>query len=807
MGSYNSIDDLQNDPELERMIREAIDSIFTMEDRYHEEVKEVSKQSVTSTQAASNNIKGMIVAGPGTTIALKQSNKLETIMKTSYYSNILSASNGKPEVKLIASDMLKITSKNNADKEMPNFYDPTYIMNSLGYDVSAAEFDFDSQVIRYKIAAEEEKLTNAETKRQNDLKQEMEEREESGRPSLENELSQLKSDVNVIKSDRNQLETEYTSLNSELMQRNTDLMTSKANPDILSNMNKYNQVMARYVELNSNHNKSNEAYNKQLNQKYADEDKSIHKSWDDEQKEFEKKWQELDDKYMKDNNGKRPDNKTKYKEELDIHMKHYTQLIPIITSRTESEINDLNTFEQSLVDDKDVTDDPNTTDKDESHEGFNTLLTKCNSDLIAKYNWNIYVRDHRLKYIRNQLDIVSSSLINILIGSIKYSIDYNTLTDELTNIINSCFNFTPDPSHITTLLVGFIEKNYMIDELRRSFINLTTPLIKASVYHKSFISTITECNSIINQTKQLSEELRNNKSGNSFGALLKVLTVKSVIPEKMWVSQSKTDDLNLTVKRLNSIVFAMKNAERSVLNEINRIEALLTPLIPTDDDTNQVDQSSSKYPPSQGWRTMTFKHLYDVLTSGFKANISEKITNINEKITNITTNIDISTRNVASNNLRIKAVNVTDSFININQFNESRVQLIADFNMIADKLSGLPNKSNELPQLIPERVIQTVPQININTSSITDNHESQNDSELTHDESTVTTNSQTNWSTVIWIIIGIIILGCVAVCVWIMIVKRKHNKSSDKSIDQTNMTNNHTKSFSTINTEGMLDIS
>ena len=51
MGNYSSIEELKNDPALEKMIHEAIDSIFRMEEQYHEEVKEVTRKKVTATQA------------------------------------------------------------------------------------------------------------------------------------------------------------------------------------------------------------------------------------------------------------------------------------------------------------------------------------------------------------------------------------------------------------------------------------------------------------------------------------------------------------------------------------------------------------------------------------------------------------------------------------------------------------------------------------------------------------------------------------------------------------------------------------
>lgn len=159
MGNYTSIEELKNSPELDSLIHSAIDTIFAMEHDYHNEVKEVKRVNVSAIQSGKNEIKGFMIAGPGTTIKLSQTAILDTVMKTSYYANMLSSTNGDVEVKLIAADMLNMTENDNCEKQMPDYSNAKSVMGMLGFDVESAEFDFEGKVVNYRMNGDDKYIT------------------------------------------------------------------------------------------------------------------------------------------------------------------------------------------------------------------------------------------------------------------------------------------------------------------------------------------------------------------------------------------------------------------------------------------------------------------------------------------------------------------------------------------------------------------------------------------------------------------------------------------------------------------------
>lgn len=153
MGGYSSIEDLKSDENIRNLIKESINSIYDMQNEYHESVKEVTKIDVNSDVIGSNEVNsggGVMIGSGKDDINISQSTNLQTEMQTMYYGNFLSK-NDEPIVQLVSSDLLNITQKDNAEKEMPNFYDPVYIMTSLGFNVKFAEFDFENNRIKYII--------------------------------------------------------------------------------------------------------------------------------------------------------------------------------------------------------------------------------------------------------------------------------------------------------------------------------------------------------------------------------------------------------------------------------------------------------------------------------------------------------------------------------------------------------------------------------------------------------------------------------------------------------------------------------
>lgn len=153
MGGYNSIEELKNDENIRNLIKESINSIYDMQNEYHENVKEVTKIDVDSDVIGTNEVNsggGVMIGSGNDGINISQSTNLQTEMQTMYYGNFLSK-NDEPIVQLVSSDLLNITQKDNSENEMPNFYDPIYIMTLLGFNVKYAEFDFENDRIKYII--------------------------------------------------------------------------------------------------------------------------------------------------------------------------------------------------------------------------------------------------------------------------------------------------------------------------------------------------------------------------------------------------------------------------------------------------------------------------------------------------------------------------------------------------------------------------------------------------------------------------------------------------------------------------------
>ena len=154
MGNINSMEELKNSEEIKNLVKESIKTIYSMQNEYKSKIESEVMINVKSDNIGSNNVSsggGAMIGKGDKGINIKQIGNVQTEMQTVYYSNFLSKSGKSPIVKLICSDMLEMTDKDNFDEEMPNFYDPVYIMTMLGFNVKSAEFDFDKGVIRYEI--------------------------------------------------------------------------------------------------------------------------------------------------------------------------------------------------------------------------------------------------------------------------------------------------------------------------------------------------------------------------------------------------------------------------------------------------------------------------------------------------------------------------------------------------------------------------------------------------------------------------------------------------------------------------------
>lgn len=152
MGGFNSIEELKGSEEIRNLIKESINSVYEMQEEYHKNIKEVKSVDVSSEVIGNNvvNSGGGVMIGKGEGINISQNINLETELQTVYYANFLSRTK-EPIVSMISLDMVNVDTKDNSEAEMPNYYDPEYVMNMLGFNVESAEFDFDNDRIKYKV--------------------------------------------------------------------------------------------------------------------------------------------------------------------------------------------------------------------------------------------------------------------------------------------------------------------------------------------------------------------------------------------------------------------------------------------------------------------------------------------------------------------------------------------------------------------------------------------------------------------------------------------------------------------------------
>lgn len=152
MGGFNSIEELKGSEEIRNLIKESINSVYEMQEEYHKNIKEVKSVDVSSEVIGNNvvNSGNGVMIGKGDGINISQNINLETELQTVYYANFLSRTK-EPIVSMISLDMVNVDTKDNSEAEMPNYYNPEYVMNMLGFNVESAEFDFDNDRIKYKV--------------------------------------------------------------------------------------------------------------------------------------------------------------------------------------------------------------------------------------------------------------------------------------------------------------------------------------------------------------------------------------------------------------------------------------------------------------------------------------------------------------------------------------------------------------------------------------------------------------------------------------------------------------------------------
>lgn len=160
-GTYSSIEDLKNDEDFRNMIKEAIKGSIEETNEYQKTVKKVEQVSAKAQQIGSNTVNsyGHAVLGNADKggINITQKTNLSSVIKTLHIANYLSAETQKnPVVQVVASDMLGLSKEDSFEKELPNWYDPKYILEMLGYRIREAKFNWEESKIEYSLDPGEE---------------------------------------------------------------------------------------------------------------------------------------------------------------------------------------------------------------------------------------------------------------------------------------------------------------------------------------------------------------------------------------------------------------------------------------------------------------------------------------------------------------------------------------------------------------------------------------------------------------------------------------------------------------------------
>lgn len=199
-GNYSSIEELKYDANLRERIKEAIQGTIKEATDYVEISKKVVKVDTKSQQVASNNINTgghVLIGNNAKPITINQKVKAVSVVHTLHLSNYLKKQTN-PLVQIVTSDLAGLSEKKASEKEMPNWYDPAYILSLLGIPTLKAEFDFDKQRIIYTPDPGKEKRDSLKE----EVKKAFEERNKKQKLNKEwNDAHEVSREINQLKQE------------------------------------------------------------------------------------------------------------------------------------------------------------------------------------------------------------------------------------------------------------------------------------------------------------------------------------------------------------------------------------------------------------------------------------------------------------------------------------------------------------------------------------------------------------------------------------------------------------------------------
>lgn len=270
--NISNINDLKNSSEFREFVMKAMKSVLTNESKSkstYTKSKTINAQSLISgTNYVSSGKTGVMIGSKSNPIRITEKTNQISIVKSVNAINYIKTEKD-PIVQVISSDITGLTESNITEKEIDNWYDPKYVMNSLGFDVSDAQFDFENKGIKYLVNIGEE---NAETIRENNIIafEKAQEQQKANKNhnkeyseirskyvSKQNELSELKSELETLM--KQQAASDVVTLQNQcwIYKNNCSLIIQKAQ----TNKTYVNYAKSNFFDSNGDYKLEGDALN------------------------------------------------------------------------------------------------------------------------------------------------------------------------------------------------------------------------------------------------------------------------------------------------------------------------------------------------------------------------------------------------------------------------------------------------------------------------------------------------------------------------------------------------------------------
>ena len=152
--SVSSIEELKSNHVVRDMIKQAVKGTITQASDYQKEVQNVEIVNTQAHQVGMNYIytkDNPLLADPETPITFTQTVKATSVVQTNYVFAYTRRNEDNTYIQALSYDLAGISVEDAVDKELPNWYDPVYLIKLLGLTPAEAHFNFDKNGIEYKL--------------------------------------------------------------------------------------------------------------------------------------------------------------------------------------------------------------------------------------------------------------------------------------------------------------------------------------------------------------------------------------------------------------------------------------------------------------------------------------------------------------------------------------------------------------------------------------------------------------------------------------------------------------------------------